>query len=93
MTSRRRERITDDPDAGYGRPARRTRPRTKDRPSYHDAVDGRVITVDRGRYRCLLESTGVQVSATKARNLGRTGVIVGDLLGKLNNFLICPMKG
>ncbi|MBK9696894.1 MAG: ribosome small subunit-dependent GTPase A [Propionibacteriaceae bacterium] len=78
MTSRRRERITDDPDAGYGRPARRTRPRTKDRPSYHDAVDGRVITVDRGRYRCLLESTGVQVSATKARNLGRTGVIVGD---------------
>ena len=78
MTSRRRERITDDPDAGYGRPARRTRPRTKDRPSYHDAVDGRVITVDRGRYRCLLESRGVQVSATKARNLGRTGVIVGD---------------
>lgn len=80
MTSRRRERITDDPDAGYGRPARRTRPRTKDRPSYADAVEARVITVDRGRFRCLLERTGVHVSATKARSLGRTGVIVGDLV-------------
>ena len=35
-----------------------------------------VITVDRGRYRTLLE--GRAVSATKARQLGRTGVIVGD---------------
>ena len=40
-----------DPDS-FGRPARRTRPRTKDRPDYSDAQLGRVITVDRGRFRC-----------------------------------------
>ena len=34
----------------YDRPRRRTRPRTKDRPTYDDAVAGRVVTVDRGRY-------------------------------------------
>jgi len=77
VTPRGRDAITDDPHAGYGRPARRTRPRTKDRPDYTGAVQGQVVTVDRGRYRCLLPD-GVQVSATKARSLGRTGVIVGD---------------
>lgn len=35
-----------------------------------------VITVDRGRYRVLID--GREVTATKARQLGRTGVIVGD---------------
>lgn len=36
--------------------------------------------MDRGRYRCLLdnESGRREVTATKARQLGRTGVIVGD---------------
>ncbi|HEV2798012.1 MAG TPA: ribosome small subunit-dependent GTPase A, partial [Nocardioides sp.] len=38
----------------YERPRRRTRPRTKDRPSYDDAVDARVVTVDRGRFTLLL---------------------------------------
>lgn len=68
-----------DPDS-FGRPARRSRPRTKDRPDYSDAQVGRVITVDRGRYRCQLESGQQMVSATKARQLGRKGVIVGDLV-------------
>ena len=35
-----------------------------------------VITVDRGRYRVLTADR--EVTATKARQLGRTGVIVGD---------------
>lgn len=35
-----------------------------------------VITVDRGRFRTLIEDR--EVTATKARQLGRTGVIVGD---------------
>ena len=35
-----------------------------------------VITVDRGRYRLVVEDR--EVVATKARQLGRTGVIVGD---------------
>jgi ribosome biogenesis GTPase len=76
MSSRRREAITDDPHAGFDRPSRRSRPRTKDRPSYDDATEGVVVTVDRGRYRCLVGD--VPVTATKARTLGRTGVIVGD---------------
>ena len=60
----------------YDRPRRHTRPRTKDRPSYEDAVAGRVVTVDRGRYSTLVE--GNLVSAMKSRPLGRKGVVVGD---------------
>ncbi|GAB4008295.1 ribosome small subunit-dependent GTPase A [Nocardioides ultimimeridianus] len=60
----------------YDRPRRRTRPRTKDRPSHDDAVDGLVITVDRGRFTLLID--GRSVYAMKARPLGRKGVVVGD---------------
>jgi ribosome biogenesis GTPase / thiamine phosphate phosphatase len=60
----------------FDRPRGRSRPRTKDRPDYSDAEIGMVITVDRGRYRVL--SADREVTATKARQLGRTGVIVGD---------------
>ncbi|MFF0343948.1 ribosome small subunit-dependent GTPase A [Kribbella sp. NPDC004875] len=69
-----------DEEAKFDRPKRRTRPRTKDRPSYHDAVEGFVITRDRGRYTCWVGSndTGRVVTAMKARQLGRKGVIVGD---------------
>jgi len=35
-----------------------------------------IITVDRGRYRTLVDDRAV--TATKSRHLGRTGVIVGD---------------
>ena len=61
----------------YDRPGRRSRPRTKERPSYDDAVSGRVVTIDRGRYACML-ADGTTVVATKSRALGRTGVVVGD---------------
>lgn len=70
--------IYHDDHAGFGRPARRTRPRTKERPDYRDRPTGRVITIDRGRYRCVVD--GRHVSATKARPLGRRSVIVGDLV-------------
>ena len=60
----------------YERPRRRTRPRTKDRPTYDDAVDGLVVTVDRGRFTLLVE--GRTVMAMKSRPLGRKGVVVGD---------------
>lgn len=67
----------DDDYEAYERPGRRSnRPRTKDRPDYADADIGMIITVDRGRYRVLIADR--DVSATKARQLGRTGVIVGD---------------
>ena len=60
----------------YERPRRRTRPRTKERPRHEDAVDGVVVTVDRGRFTLLVD--GTTVMAMKARPLGRKGVVVGD---------------
>ena len=60
----------------YDRPRRRTRPRTKDRPSHDDAVEGTVVTVDRGRFTVLVD--GRVVTAMKSRPLGRKGVVVGD---------------
>jgi ribosome biogenesis GTPase / thiamine phosphate phosphatase len=64
----------------FERPRRRTRPRTKERPSYDDAVPGTVVTVDRGRYTLLVEDDEGQrtVTAMKSRPLGRKGVVVGD---------------
>jgi ribosome biogenesis GTPase / thiamine phosphate phosphatase len=69
-------RYTEHDHEHYERPRRRTRPRTKERPSYDDAVDGVVVTVDRGRYTLLVD--GVRVVAMKSRPLGRKGVVVGD---------------
>jgi ribosome biogenesis GTPase len=60
----------------YERPRRHTRPRTKERPSYDEAVDGVVVTVDRGRFTLLVD--GSTVMAMKSRPLGRKGVVVGD---------------
>ncbi len=68
--------IRDDEESGFDRPARRTRPRTKDRPDYSRADVGIVLTVDRGRYHCDVD--GRSVVAAKARALGRGKVIVGD---------------
>ena len=73
------DRYADLDHEDFGRPAKRTRPRTKDRPDYSQAEIGRVITVDRGRFRCQLLESGQMVTAAKARQLGRKGVIVGDL--------------
>ena len=58
------------------RPGKGSRPRTRRRPAHEDAIDAFVTGVDRGRYRCW---TGDQaVTAMKARELGRGGVVVGD---------------
>lgn len=59
------------------RPSRRTRPRSKDRPSHESAIDAFVTTVDRGRTTCVTES-GVRITAMKARELGPQSVVVGD---------------
>jgi ribosome biogenesis GTPase len=69
-------RYSDHDPEHYERPRRRTRPRTKERPTYDDAVEGVVVTVDRGRFTLLVD--GVTVLAVKARPLGRKGVVVGD---------------
>jgi ribosome biogenesis GTPase len=64
----------------FERPRRHTRPRTKERPAYDDAVSGRVVTVDRGRFTLLVAGDGGErtVTAMKSRPLGRKGVVVGD---------------
>jgi ribosome biogenesis GTPase / thiamine phosphate phosphatase len=60
------------------RPGRgKSRPRSKDRPAHEDAVSGRIMTVDRGRFTVQL-SDGEEVFAIKARELGRKGIVVGD---------------
>ena len=61
------------------RPARRTRPRSKDRPSHSDAIQALVTTVDRGRTTCVTDD-GVAITAMKARELGPKSVVVGDLV-------------
>ena len=58
-----------------------SRPRTKERPSHDEAVPARVLTVDRGRCTTMVaegEPHERTVVAMKARELGRTGIVVGD---------------
>ena len=62
------------------RPKRSSRPRTKDRPDYSQAELARIIAVDRGRSAALIETTGVVVTAMKARELGKKSVVVGDIV-------------
>lgn len=80
MAGRGRVGVRHDDSDGYDRPARRTRPRTKDRPDYTKADTGFVVGVDRGRFTVLLDNADGRREAlcTKARQLGRKGVIVGD---------------
>jgi ribosome biogenesis GTPase len=68
------------------RPSRRTRPRTKDRPSHTNAVAGRVIAVDRGRTTCLVIEHNKPVTAMKARELGQKSVVVGDLVSLVGDI-------
>jgi ribosome biogenesis GTPase len=70
----------EDDNERFERPRRNTRPRTKDRPTYPDALSGFVVTVDRGRLTVRMsdEVNPRTVFAVKARHLGRKGVVVGD---------------
>jgi ribosome biogenesis GTPase len=59
------------------RPARSTRPRSKDRPSHSSAISALVTGVDRGRQTCVSDD-GVIITAMRARELGPKSVVVGD---------------
>lgn len=73
---RRYGKHTDEDDIRV-RPNRKgTRPRTHTRPKHEDAAEGMVLTVDRGRLTCLVDER--TITAMKARELGRKGVVVGD---------------
>ena len=81
---RRGRDIGTDDDRVRVRPSKRgSRPRTKIRPQHEDALEARVLAVDRGRYSLRL-SDGVHLTAMKARELGRgarNAVVVGDRVG------------
>lgn len=96
MSSRRRGQ--DEESQVRIRPNRRgSRPRTKERPSHTDAVAAQVVTVDRGRYGCLLggfdqigPDEDLVVTAMKARELGRAGVVVGDRVALVGDVSGAP---
>ncbi|MGA1838052.1 ribosome small subunit-dependent GTPase A [Herbiconiux sp. 11R-BC] len=57
------------------------RPRTKTRPAHDDAVPGRIMTVDRGRFAVLVNQDTPEeheITASRARELGRTAIVTGD---------------
>ncbi|HSP61155.1 MAG TPA: ribosome small subunit-dependent GTPase A [Ornithinimicrobium sp.] len=71
------------------RPSRRnTRPRSKDRPAHEDAVEGMVVGVDRGRYSVRVQER--TVVAMRARELGRTRIVVGDVVAMVGDTTGAP---
>ncbi|HEU5429967.1 MAG TPA: ribosome small subunit-dependent GTPase A [Actinocrinis sp.] len=76
----RRGRDFDEDDVRIRANPRGTRPRSRLRPEHEDAAEGMVVGVDRGRYTCLIEMDrdSREVTAMKARELGRKGVVLGD---------------
>ncbi|WP_028661569.1 ribosome small subunit-dependent GTPase A [Saccharomonospora saliphila] len=79
--ARRDWRTLDESDVRV-RPGKGTRPRSKRRPTHPDAVPAMVLSVDRGRWRCAVEADpGRVVTAMRARELGRTPIVVGDRVG------------
>jgi ribosome biogenesis GTPase len=79
------KRVLDEDDI-RSRPARGTRPRTKDRPDYSKALHATVVAVDRGRTTCVID-TEINpkeiyrtINAMKARELGKKSVVVGDIV-------------
>lgn len=61
------------------RSGRSSRPRTKTRPEHADAEAAMVVSVDRGRWGCVLGGRpDRRITAMRARELGRTPIVVGD---------------
>ncbi|MFT3900758.1 MAG: ribosome small subunit-dependent GTPase A [Gordonia sp. (in: high G+C Gram-positive bacteria)] len=64
------------------RPGKGTRPRTKTRPAHADADEAMVVSVDRGRWGCAIDADPDRIVVTmRARELGRTPIVVGDRVG------------
>ncbi|WP_288863928.1 ribosome small subunit-dependent GTPase A [uncultured Corynebacterium sp.] len=62
------------------RPGKGSRPRSKQRPAHNDAEFGLVVAKDRGRWGVVLD-TGARLQCTRARELKRTSIEVGDRVG------------
>ncbi|MCF8571153.1 ribosome small subunit-dependent GTPase A [Gordonia sp. HY002] len=77
----RRARTYDESDVRI-RPSKSSRPRTKTRPAHTDAETAMVVSVDRGRWGCVLDDDpDRRIVTMRARELGRTPVVVGDRVG------------
>ncbi len=75
----RAPRSYDESDAKIRPNPRGSRPRSKQRPSHDAAVPGFVVAVDRGRFTVAgVGADRATVTAIKARELGRRGIVVGD---------------
>lgn len=76
----------DESDAKVRPNPRGSRPRSKIRPSHDNATPGTVIGVDRGRLTVRLTAKGTNVTAVKARELGRHGLVIGDRVGLVGDI-------
>jgi ribosome biogenesis GTPase len=79
--SRRMDSRSDEDDVRVRATRHGSRPRTRTRPTHDAAVPGLVIAVDRGRMNVRIEGPDgapVEVTAMRARELGKHGVVVGD---------------
>jgi ribosome biogenesis GTPase len=71
----------DESDARVRPNPKGNRPRTKTRPVHEDAVDGRVLSVDRGRYTVLVSEDAPDervLTCTRARELRDQAIVTGD---------------
>ncbi len=88
LTLARDVRSFDEDDVRARANPRGTRPRSKQRPAHLDAADGTVYAVDRGRFSVLVD--GVEVTAMRARELGRAAMVVGDRVGVVGDLSGAP---
>jgi ribosome biogenesis GTPase len=73
------------------RPGKGSRPRSKRRPAHADARGAMVTAVDRGRWTCALDGEPErEVVAMRARELGRTPIVVGDRVGVVGDVSGAP---
>ncbi|TKV29742.1 ribosome small subunit-dependent GTPase A [Arthrobacter sp. NamB2] len=87
--NRRGSRSWDESDIRIRPNKKGSRPRTKNRPAYDDAVTGRVVTVDRGRYTTVVDEDTPDeriVIAARARELRRNAVVAGDLVALVGDL-------
>lgn len=74
------------------RPGKGSRPRSKRRPDHADAAEAMVTVVDRGRWTCApgADPDRLPVTAMRARELGRTPIVVGDRVGLVGDLSGAP---
>jgi ribosome biogenesis GTPase len=81
VSGRKMDSRSDEDDVRVRASRHGSRPRTRTRPTHDAAVPGLVIAVDRGRMTVRVaspEGPPVDVTAMRARELGKHGVVVGD---------------